>query len=103
MAGEKARRAAAIVDERCAKLGLSFDKQVTEVFGEEWAMLRMAVRDRNKAAVERWTREMIPLVLNGPPGATGYGEGRPKAHEVVAYWPALLPRRAVTTRIEVLG
>lgn len=102
-AGEKARRAAAIVDERCAKLGLSFDRQVTEVFGEEWAMLRMAVRDRNRATVERWTREMIPLVLNGPPGATGYGEGRPKAHEVVAYWPALLPREAVTTRIEVLG
>ena len=102
-ASEKARRAAAIVNERCANLGLTFDKQVTEVFGEEWAMLRMAVRDRNKAAVERWTREMIPLVLNGPPGATGYGEGRPKAHEVVAYWPALLAREAVTTRIEVLG
>ena len=45
---------------------------------------------------------MIPLVLNGPPGATGYGEGRPKAHQVVAYWPALLPREAVVTRIEVL-
>lgn len=101
-AREKAYRAAAIVDERCAGLGLQFDKQATEVFGDDWAMLRMAVRARDRAPVERWTREMIPLVLNGPPGATGYGEGRPKAHQVVAYWPALLPREAVVTRIEVL-
>ena len=101
-AREKAYRAAAIVDERCAGLGLHFDKQATEVFGDDWAMLRMAVRARDRAPVERWTREMIPLVLNGPPGATGYGEGRPKAHQVVAYWPALLPREAVVTRIEVL-
>ncbi len=101
-AREKSYRAAAIVDERCAGLGLRFDKQATEVFGDDWAMLRMAVRARDRAPVERWTREMIPLVLNGPPGATGYGEGRPKAHQVVAYWPALLPREAVVTRIEVL-
>ena len=101
-ARDKAYRAATIVDERCAGLGLHFDKQATEVFGDDWAMLRMAVRARDRAPVERWTREMIPLVLNGPPGATGYGEGRPKAHQVVAYWPALLPREAVVTRIEVL-
>jgi hypothetical protein len=103
-ADEKCRRGAAIVDERCRLLGLSFDRAVTEVFGDaDSAMLRMAVRAREKTAVERWTREMIPLVLNGPPGATGYGEGRPKVHEVVAYWPALLPREAVAMRVEVLG
>jgi len=103
MATEKARRGAAIVNERCELLGLKFDRTVTEVFGEEWAMLRMAVRASERGPVERWTREMIPLVLNGPPGATGYGDGRPKAHQVVAYWPALLPRTAVATRLEVLG
>jgi len=103
MAAEKARRGAAIVNERCELLGLKFDRTVTEVFGEEWAMLRMAVRASERGPVERWTREMIPLVLNGPPGATGYGDGRPKAHQVVAYWPALLPRTAVATRLEVLG
>jgi len=103
-ASEKCKRGAAIVDERCALLDLKFERAVTEVFGDEdWAMLRMAVRARDRAPVERWTREMIPLVLNGPPGATGYGDGRPKLHEVVAYWPALLPREAVATRVEVMG
>jgi hypothetical protein len=100
---EKARRAAEIVWERCAELGLQFDAKLAEVFGESTALLRMAVRGRDKKSIERWTREMIPLVLNGPPGATGYGDGRPKVHEVVAYWPALVSRHAVTPRIEVLA
>jgi hypothetical protein len=97
----KAHKAAAIVRERCAALGLKFDKELTEVFGDNPALLRMAVRSQDLKPVERWTREMIPLVLNGPPGATGYGDGRPKVHEVVAYWPALIPREAVKPRIEV--
>ncbi len=101
--GEKARRAAEIVSARCRDLGLSFERTRTEVFGHETAMLRLAVRARERAPVERWTREMIPLVLNGPPGATGYGEGRPKVHEVMAYWPALLPRDAVQATVAVLG
>lgn len=100
---EKARMAAAIVDERCADLGLNFESKLAEVFGEETAMLRTAVRAKERGAVDRWTREMIPLVLNGPPGATGYGEGRPKPSEVIAYWPALLPRELVTPRVEVLS
>lgn len=100
---EKARQAAAIVDERCADLGLRFESKLAEVFGEETAMLRMAVRAKERNVVDRWTREMIPLVLNGPPGATGYGDGRPKPSEVVAYWPALLPRDLVTPRVEILS
>jgi hypothetical protein len=52
--------------------------------------------------VDRFTREMIPLVLSGPPGATGYGEGRPRVREIVAYWSALVPREEMRTRVEVV-
>jgi hypothetical protein len=45
---------------------------------------------------------LIPLVLSGPPGATGYGDGRPRLREIVAYWPALLPREEISTRVEVI-
>jgi hypothetical protein len=100
---EKAHRAAEIVNTRSADLGLRFESALTEVFGEETALLRMAVRAQERAPIDRWTREMIPLVLNGPPGATGYGEGRPKPSEVVAYWPALIPRDAVTPKVEILS
>lgn len=99
----KARRAAEIVWNRCRTQGLHLESTLTEVFGDSPALLRLAVRDRNRSSVDRWTRELVPLVLNGPPGATGYGDGRPKVHSVVAYWPALLPRDLVSPRVEVLA
>jgi hypothetical protein len=45
---------------------------------------------------------MIPLVLSGPPGGTGYGEGRPNVREVIAYWPALIPRDLIQPHVEVI-
>ena len=44
---------------------------------------------RERAPVERFTREIAPLVLTGPPSVTGFAGGRPAVEEVVAYWPAL--------------
>jgi hypothetical protein len=113
---EKAKVADAIVRERLAGLNLQFEKMQTEFFGVNAChahlapsvgepaevQLRIGVRDKNKAAIERFTRELIPLVLSGPPGATGYGEGRPQVREIVAYWPALVPRDAVHPRVEVV-
>jgi len=65
--------------------------------------LRIGVRDRDRKAVDRFTRELVPLVLNGPPGATGFGDGRPPVREIVAYWPALLPREEIQTSVEVFS
>jgi hypothetical protein len=53
--------------------------------------------------VERFTREIAPLVLNGPPSVTGFAGGRPKVEEVVAYWPALVDKRVVTPSVQVLA
>jgi hypothetical protein len=65
--------------------------------------LRIGVRGQDRSAVERFTREMAPLVLSGPPGATGYGgEGRPKVREVIGNWAALLPREEIQPSVEVL-
>jgi hypothetical protein len=33
---------------------------------------------------------------------TGAGGGRPKVEEVVAYWPALMPKTAVTPQVEII-
>jgi hypothetical protein len=113
---EKARAADGIVRQRLADLGLKFDEIYTEFFGVNACLgpaappnpdppevqLRIGVRGADKRSVDRFTRELIPLVLNGPPGATGFGEGRPPVREIVAYWPALLPREEITTRVEVV-
>ena len=64
--------------------------------------LRIGVRGQDRAAVERFTRELVPLVLSGPPTGTGYGDGRPAVREVVAYWPALVRRELVQPCVEVV-
>jgi hypothetical protein len=113
---EKARKADGIVRRRIEKLGLRFDEIYTEFFGVDAChggaappvadapevQLRIGVRGPDREAVDRFTRELVPLILSGPPGATGYGEGRPAVREVVAYWPALLPASEVQARVEVI-
>jgi hypothetical protein len=65
-------------------------------------VLRIAVRDPRKAGVERFTKEMAPLVTSGPPGVTGYTTGRPQVREVFAYWPALIAKSAVQADMRLI-
>ncbi len=64
--------------------------------------LRVGVRGEDRAAVERFTKEIAPLVLTGPPGVTGFAGGRPKVEEIVAYWPALIPKKEISAAVEVI-
>ena len=113
---KKAQAADRIVRTRLADAGLTFEEVYSEYFGVNACngeaavrmddppevMLRIGVRGPDKKVVEKFTRELIPLVLSGPPGATGYGEGRPPVREVVAYWPALIDRSEVSPQVEVV-
>ncbi|MFO0919064.1 MAG: hypothetical protein U0872_12200 [Planctomycetaceae bacterium] len=65
-------------------------------------LLRIAVEAESKASVERFAKELMPLITAGPPGTTGYAEGRPRVHLVFRYWPCLIHRNAVTSRVDVL-
>ena len=114
---EKAQAADRIVRARLQNLGLHFEEIRTEFFGINACLgsvappvadpaevqLRIGVRDVDRKSVDRFTRELIPLVLNGPPGGTGFGEGRPPVREIVAYWSALLPREEIETSVEVFS
>jgi hypothetical protein len=64
-------------------------------------VLRLAVRSNDRDAVARFGYELAPLVTAGPPGVTGFAGGRPKPQEVVAYWPALVPKRLVDPGVQV--
>ncbi len=113
---EKAQLADKVLRERLDNLGLHFDQVLTEFVGATSThgalagdghdapevMFRIGVRGPDRAAVERFTREIVPLVLNGPPSVTGFAGGRPKVEEIVAYWPALLDKRAVSTAVRIL-
>ena len=51
--------------------------------------------------MERFSREIIPLILTGPPSVTGFGGGRPRVREIIAYWPALFPKGIIEPRVLV--
>jgi hypothetical protein len=113
---DKARAADRILRARLADLGLEFEQILTEFVGANAThgtlsgdpdpdapevQLRVGVRARERAPVERFTREIAPLVLTGPPSVTGFAGGRPAVEEVVAYWPALIDRRVVESEVRV--
>lgn len=113
----KAKAADKILRERLDILGLKFDKVLTEFVGVNSThghlsgepsndiaevQLRIGVRGNDKKAVERFTKEIAPLILTGPPSVTGFAGGRPKVEEIVAYWPALIPKSEISTKVEVI-
>jgi hypothetical protein len=114
---KKARKADRILRERLRRLDLDFDEILTEMVGVNAThgrlagpvspdipevQLRVAVRARDRAPVERFSREIAPLILNGPPSVTGFASGRPKVEEIIAYWPALIPKSVIEAKVEIM-
>ena len=112
---ERARRADEILRKRLERLGLRFEEIRTEFVGynachgplarpiePNEVMLRVAVRAPDYETVDRFTRELAPLILTGPPGVTGFSGGRPKPSEVVAYFPTLIPKHEVPHSVELI-
>ncbi len=117
---QKARAADKVLRRRLADLGLEFETILTEFVGVDAThgplalreretedvpevQLRIGVRAPGREPVERFTREIAPLILNGPPSVTGFAGGRPKPEEIVAYWPALLARAEVQPCVDLVA
>ena len=114
---EKAKAADKILRTRLENLGLKFDVILTEFVGVNAThghlageppanipevQLRFGVRGQSKADVERFTKELAPLILTGPPAVTGFAGGRPKVEEIMAYFPALIPKALIETKVSVI-
>ncbi len=114
---KKARAADKILRARLDRLGLEFEETITEIVGVDAThgrlagapdpdiaevQLRIGVRARDRAPVDRFSREIAPLILNGPPSVTGFAGGRPKVEEIVAYWPALIPKAEIEPAVSIL-
>ena len=115
----KAKAADRVLRQRFEDLGLEFEAIHTEFVGANAThgplalkdldvaaipevQLRVGVRARDEKPVDRFTREIAPLILNGPPSVTGFAGGRPKPEEIVAYWPALIDKRMVQSSVELI-
>ncbi len=113
---DKAKAADRVLRERLDRLGLEFDEVLTEFVG--WnathghlagpppddlpeVQLRIAVRAGQREPVERFTREIAPLILSGPPSVTGFAGGRPRVQEIMAFWPALIDRGEIEANLRV--
>jgi hypothetical protein len=114
----KARDADRVLRARLDRLGLRLDEVLTEFVGVNAThgplageppadlpevQLRVGVRSGDRSAVERFTRELAPLILNGPPSVTGFAGGRPKVEEIVAYWPALVPKAEIRAQVTMVA
>ena len=116
-AHKKAQAADQILRTRLDRLGLKFHAYHAEFVGANAChgdflsgppspdlaevTLRVGVRGSDAAAVDRFTRELAPLALNGPPVVTYPASGRPKVEEVVAYWPALIKKTEIAAHVSV--
>ena len=112
---EKARVAAAALWGRLKRAGISYDETHTEFVGAGAChrrigrsstppvevVMRVGVKDRDQKKVDRFGKEIAPLVTSGPPGVTGFAGGRPRATEVIAFWPALIPKELVKADVRV--
>ncbi len=115
---EKAKLCAEIVWKRLAFDGFVYgeDERVEEFLGAgvchagipgaarsdpAEVVLRMGVKGKDRDKVDRFGLELVPLVTSGPPGVTGFAGGRPKATEIIGFWPALLSKRHVRTHVSV--
>ncbi|MDP6539036.1 MAG: DUF1446 domain-containing protein [Planctomycetota bacterium] len=115
---EKARVCAEIVWDRLRLDGVEFgpDERMVELVGANTChagiaaaetpepsevVLRMGVKGTDRAKVDRFGPELVPLVTSGPPGVTGFAGGRPKATEIIGFWPALVTKERIETSVEV--
>ena len=110
-APQAAEKAEALAAQFWKRLDLPFTETLTERIGHSacWGplappadppevLLRLSVRDRDKSKLERFAKMVPAVILSGPPGVAVTG-GRPQTQEVVAYWPALVPREQVKARL----
>ena len=114
-AKSKAKLAADVIWDRLKLAGCTYDDTLTEYLGLSSChgsindepenmneiVLRLSVKDGNKEKVNRFGKEIAPLITSGPPGVTGFAGGRPKAQEIISYWPTLIPKELVKTEVDV--
>lgn len=111
----KAKKCADILWQRLENAGAVFEAVETEYLGvgvchegmlppgdPPEVVLRVGVKDADPKMVERFGKEIAPLVTSGPPGVTGFAGGRPKPQEIVAYWPALVTKKHIQPKVKVL-
>jgi hypothetical protein len=115
----KARRAGEGVFQRLQRAGFAYREHLVECLGTGACVrgiasrmsdthlvetvLRLSAAADEREPVERFTREIAPLVTCGPQGVTGYASGRPAVTPVFGYWPTLVERASVVPTFRIVN
>ncbi|MDB5104331.1 MAG: hypothetical protein JWP91_2020 [Fibrobacteres bacterium] len=116
-AAGKAKATGEMILDRVDQAGFPLRRKYMEVLGSgatlpgvetgagdlKEVVLRISVWDKDKKAVERFCREISPVITSGPPGISGYAGSRPKARPMLSYWPTVVERDHVRPVVYVRG
>jgi hypothetical protein len=111
----KANACAEMILARLHRAGIELDRTHVECLGTgvgvpglhrqptdlREVVLRITASDPRREALERFAKELAPLITSGPPGLAGYAAGRPQVRPMFAYWPTLVPRDLLRPAVEV--
>ena len=112
---EKAEKISEIILDRLKSKGIQFDEHKVDLVGYNSCLgsclkvddnpseltVSISVKDKSRNKIEKFSKELAPLITNGPPGITGFSGGRPKVQEVISYWPTLIDKSMVKTKVKV--
>lgn len=65
-------------------------------------LLKLSVYDSDPEKIEKFGKSIAPLILSGPPGVAVTG-GRPRPQSVMTYWPALIKKDLVTSKVTLIN
>ena len=113
---DKAIKTSEIIWKRLENYGVFFDNKKTEFLGYSSChkdviptpqntneiVLKLSVKDKDIDKIKSFSKEIAPVITNGPSGITGFSGGRPKPQNIVAYWPALISKDKIQTSIKVI-
>jgi len=91
-------------DQRMVELvgtNVCFDGMIPTREDAAEVLMRVGVREDDRRKADRVGMELASLITSGPPGLTGFAGGRPRASEVMAYWPTLIDKQRVTPTVTV--
>ena len=113
---EKAKLTSQIIWGRLENAGYMYENKNTEYLGlsplgrdtlnndgeMNEIVLRLSVQDKDFSKVKRFGKEIAPVITSGPPGITGFSGGRPKPQEIIAFWPALIDKKLIQTKVYII-
>lgn len=107
----KARKFAEIFQQRIAADVAELEEMLIEYCGQDAChrslaamtegdeiLLRLSARATTREKLQKFIKLVPALILSGPPGVAIVGAA-PRLQEIISYWPALLPKDAVSAKL----